>query len=362
MRRIAALDLLRGLAAFAVAIPHFLLYHRIGGAQLEAVAAIAVEVFFALSGFVLGHQILLCVAVGGRSYRIFLIRRWMRTVPPYIVALVLASMLSGMLLSGHFLAYLFYVQNLLPMPQADDYYAVAWSLSVEEWFYISFPVVVLAASRLAGRRGAGFCALAAVGFIGAVSLARILHGDGGNWGFEVRRVVVFRVNSIAYGFLLYLAVQRLKFRSAGTQAALAIAAAAGALAAFAAADRTLLDGAPGRQLFPFVAALFGVLLVLAFHLGERWIGRSRAVAAFCEYLGRISYSIYLFHSTALILLGPGLPETATGVRFAIYLALIAAFASAFYWWFERPILAARPRFRTPTGEPVSATAEPALPR
>src|SRR4029077_7448865 len=133
----------------------------------------------------------------------------------------LASMLSGKLLSGDFFAYLFYVQNLLPAPQADDYYAVAWSLSVEVWFYVSFPVIVLAAARLASRRGAGFCALVAAGFIAAVSLARILHGDGGNWGCEVRRVVVFRVDSIAYGFLLYLAVQRLKFASSRNTAVIA---------------------------------------------------------------------------------------------------------------------------------------------
>src|SRR5262245_36120912 len=59
--RVVSLDLLRGLAAFAVMVPHFFMYY-LGEASdfAEVVSITAVEVFFVLSGFVLGPQIMLC--------------------------------------------------------------------------------------------------------------------------------------------------------------------------------------------------------------------------------------------------------------------------------------------------------------
>src|SRR5262245_26648790 len=59
--RIDSLDLLRGLAAFAVMIPHFFMYFLQDASSLAEIFSItAVEVFFILSGFVLGPQIMLC--------------------------------------------------------------------------------------------------------------------------------------------------------------------------------------------------------------------------------------------------------------------------------------------------------------
>jgi peptidoglycan/LPS O-acetylase OafA/YrhL len=51
--RIASLDLLRGLAAFAVAISHYLIFSSVTAAVPETISVLAVEVFFILSGFVL---------------------------------------------------------------------------------------------------------------------------------------------------------------------------------------------------------------------------------------------------------------------------------------------------------------------
>src|SRR5260370_5468036 len=104
MKRIASLDFLRGLAAFGVALPHYLTLNAWGHLLAEAVADTGVEVFFVLSGFVLAPQILTMV-VGGpfRNLRIFLIRRWMRTIPPYLIALVLTAAITGGLLTSDFL-------------------------------------------------------------------------------------------------------------------------------------------------------------------------------------------------------------------------------------------------------------------
>ena len=56
-RGIVSLDLLRGLAAYLVIIPHFFLFMGYDLKPLEFLAAFSVEIFFVLSGFVLGPQL-----------------------------------------------------------------------------------------------------------------------------------------------------------------------------------------------------------------------------------------------------------------------------------------------------------------
>ena len=92
MKRSASLDFLRGAAAFAVAIPHYLTANAPFQPFAEAFAIAGVEVFFVLSGFVLAPQIVdWVVGKPWRNLGVFLVRRWMRTIPPYVVALVVIA-------------------------------------------------------------------------------------------------------------------------------------------------------------------------------------------------------------------------------------------------------------------------------
>ena len=150
--RVAGLDLLRGLAALSVALPHFLAYRGVFPDSAETISALAVEVFFVLSGHVLAPQILFCLDAGRPRYLgVFLMRRWMRTIPPYLFALVLISLVSGQLLTADFFRYAFYVQNLVSQHNAEDYFPVAWSLSIEEWFYVTMPIWLLVATSWLAR-------------------------------------------------------------------------------------------------------------------------------------------------------------------------------------------------------------------
>ena len=204
-KRILSLDLLRGIAAFSVAIPHFLTYHGIAVQKLETFAIIAVEIFFVLSGYVLGPQILICLREPkARNLAIFLMRRWMRTIPPYVVALTFTAILFGRFLGHEFWLYAVYVQNLFSLKQLNDYFNIAWSLSIEEWFYLTFPLTLVILSVFAGRMDDRNLYRACFGYIALFTLLRLGHGASPDWGRDVRRVVIFRVDSIAYGFLLFL--------------------------------------------------------------------------------------------------------------------------------------------------------------
>jgi peptidoglycan/LPS O-acetylase OafA/YrhL len=53
-------------------------------------------------------------------------------------------------------------------------------------------------------------AVVGVGLVVAISIARLTFGDFAQWDAEVRRVVVFRIDSIVFGFLLYIAIAKLE--------------------------------------------------------------------------------------------------------------------------------------------------------
>jgi peptidoglycan/LPS O-acetylase OafA/YrhL len=346
--RIDSLDLLRGMAAFAVMVPHFFMYYLGDAATAaEIVSVTAVEVFFVLSGFVLGPQIVLCAERRDwLTVRTFLVRRWMRTIPSYLVALLAISVIFGQLGSGDFFRYAAYVQNLSSQYNVRDYFPVAWSLSVEEWYYVAFPPFLLLYVKLTKGTGEWFqYACATVLLITCISLLRFLYADTADWGAQVRRVVVFRIDSIAYGFLLYLVLQRVRFEWSlrlGTLAFLILAAATVVL--IKVNDEMLTNDAVWlRHIHPFASAAFGVSM-LVFFLSLNSLFQGPVRRAVCSYLGRISYPMYLFHLAVLYGLARVLPQDNAAWHFLLYVATAMLVSTAFYHGFEKPILAMRPRY------------------
>jgi peptidoglycan/LPS O-acetylase OafA/YrhL len=347
-RRIASLDFLRGTAALSVTIPHFFIFQHIGDRLAESISILGVEVFFVLSGYVLAPQIMFFVIERPslRNLRVFLTRRWMRTVPPYLIALMLMSVSAHALFTGDFFRYAVYLQNFFQQSNATDYFSTAWSLSVEEWFYILFPPFLMSIATFAAHKSAAYAVIAAALFILLISAIRQIFGDYPQWGPEVRRVVVFRMDAIAWGFLLNLTVTRAKMidritlahAMAGFAVMLTVAIALTTIIAETAGNRII------ESLFPFYASAFGASAIVLSLKVRRLFQDNRALCAASEYLGRISYSVYLFHLFVLETLGAALSHLPWPALLATYLAATMAVASLMFVAVESPILAARPKF------------------
>lgn len=347
--RIASLDMLRGVAAFAVAITHFLLLRSIAVPISETVAVLAVEIFFVLSGFVLAPQILFCVKSGEpRNVAIFLIRRWMRTIPPYLFALIAITVVAGPVKLADFLRYALYLQNFVRQENNVDYFPIAWSLSIEEWFYVLFLVFVFLDARFARRRDRGFCLFMAIAFIVLITVIRSIAGSSANWGYEVRRVVLFRIDSIAYGFLLYIATGWLDRRVTSWLARIAGGLISFALISVIAFQATLAIGMHENHLleslFPFLAAAFGMSAVSLFYSIGPLFARCRILATTSIFMGRISYSTYLFHLVIAMILVPELARFPLALQLGCYLVAIVGWTYVFYVYYERPILSCRPSY------------------
>lgn len=147
MNRLPGLDLLRAIAILWVMTYHALILGLIAPNEVARFGWMGVDLFFALSGFLIGGQLFKPIARGGKlEPGTFYARRLFRTVPTYLVVLALyftVPMFRERPGLGPLWQYLTFTQNLFV-----DFYRVkafshVWSLCVEEQFYLIAPLVVM---------------------------------------------------------------------------------------------------------------------------------------------------------------------------------------------------------------------------
>ena len=146
--RVFGLDLLRALAITFVIIGHA---NNLLADNYKIPYIDGVDLFFVLSGFLIGRILLkkFSSKEGNliKILRNFWVRRWFRTLPNYFlflginILLVYFGLIKGEL-NHYVLSYFVFLQNLyVPV---DFIFWESWSLSVEEWFYFLFPLVLIA--------------------------------------------------------------------------------------------------------------------------------------------------------------------------------------------------------------------------
>lgn len=165
--RVSGLDGLRTLAVAVVVVHHVEPDVLPGG-------AVAVDVFFTISGFVITRLLLAeYVRRGGISLRSFYRRRWLRLVPALLAlcafCVLLASTTSlwgfdGSLqaagLSAAFLTNVVRAMEAGPYSELTRPLAHTWSLAVEEQFYLLWPLVLLFVLRRFRARTVLLCTAA----------------------------------------------------------------------------------------------------------------------------------------------------------------------------------------------------------
>ncbi len=159
----AELDVARATAITLVMLFHFneQIFHLPKNsflAQLAAWGYHGVDLFFALSGFLIGGQIIEEALKGTFSFKKFYLKRFWRIVPPYYAAItafvVFYSLgtnqfiLNNKKLLQDFIIHIFYLQDYI---RPIMYGGLYWSLAVEEQFYIIAPILVFLLIKL-GRR------------------------------------------------------------------------------------------------------------------------------------------------------------------------------------------------------------------
>ncbi len=221
-------------------------------------------------------------------------------------------------------------------------------LAVEEWFYLLFAPLLFLVGRVLGRGDRRLEVAFAALFILAVAALRAFAAPH-DWDLDVRRATVFRVDSIVWGYLLYLALEKrplLALKTVmGSRTFAALGAALGLATAleFGVAIGAVGGSAAAEQAFPYSSALFGMAVVGFFREADL-LFKGRAVSAVSFYLGRISYSAYLFHIVIVMAVKPRIADWPLVAQLGLYIALVCALSTVFWRGFERPILARRPGY------------------
>jgi peptidoglycan/LPS O-acetylase OafA/YrhL len=113
------------------------------------------DLFFFLSGFLIGSILLRSLAVQGtQNIRRFYLRRIFRTFPSYYVVLTYLVLTTALTARQHArLPYEYlYATNFMPLGRGDVIMFWGWSLSLEEQFYLTVPVLFVVLQRLKGDR------------------------------------------------------------------------------------------------------------------------------------------------------------------------------------------------------------------
>jgi len=342
IKRYSSIDQLRFIAALSVAISHFMISNNGYDLNLEIISSISVEVFFIISGFVLAPQIIKILENNSiKNYRIFLIRRWYRTIPLYVLSLILTSIILNKFFTIDFLKYLLFLQNLIFIWLENDYFSISWSLAVEEWFYILFPLFLIFFFKFKKTIEKKTIINASILFILLIFLIRLFFASENNWGSDVRRIVLYRLDSIVYGFILFFFKD--KFKPVFLYKIILIIL----FLIFSLLIFNILYMNASKDYnfykvsFHFIVAIWGSILVIIFYIfDEKYI--SKNMIRFNMFLGKISYSIYLFHLLIIFIIST--ISASLLVKIIIYLILQLAISILLYYYFEEPILKARPHF------------------
>ena len=342
------LDALRALAIGLVVFTHigFALYT--GRLEwFERVAPDGVDLFFVLSGFLISLSLLRHLE-GGGSYWHFWLKRAVRTIPPFFVALTLYATLVAIVPNDEpgpsILSFLF-LQNIA-WPVVGGF-PESWSLSVEEWYYASF-ILLAAALPIARTKKLLIAAfvLLAVAICYRATMAVHMTRDITIFQGTIHHAVISRLDGPAMG--VFAAYSYLRFPSLWRSNRVTVACTiVGMLGTWGLINVgiSLLDFKSWELLYPpffyveptLVTFSWALLLVPAMRLSTPM----EPINAVTRQVARSAYSIYLTHYS--IIMSLIVPLIKHG-RLLAFLLLTLIFSQAFYFLIERPALRARHLF------------------
>ena len=325
-----SLDLLRGFSGYGVAFCHLhaFIYKNI---HLEYFSLLFVEFFFVLSGFVLYPQ-LIRILDNKSNLAIFYQRRWIRTLPLYFIVIFLVSSIFDETLSKDFFKYLLFIQKIIPDVLSSDYYPVAWSLSIEEFFYLSFPLIIIFLGR------DGLIKKVIILFV-IIMIAKLLLADKVESNF-FRTGTLFRFDAILLGFILrFFQDKILKYKYISSIILLVL------IFVFYFAESYVLANEEEfiiKVTFIILLQLLSLLTLNTFLIFEP-IMKINLIKNFSILISRQTYSVYLVHIIFIYFLEKAQFNIYNTV--SLYVLLLFISSSLIYYFIERPLLKMRPKLK-----------------
>lgn len=347
--RIFGLDIIRTIAILIVVIVHGRIvlkdtrFRKFPDIRLID----GVDLFFVLSGFLIGGILIREInskkKFGLRETVGFWKRRWLRTLPNYYLILLVNYIIVYYKIiivdiNQFNWKFLFFLQNF--KASFYGFFEESWSLSIEEWFYILFPIILIIALRfLTPKKAFIFVTILMLilPFINrTLSIDKSII-EWNDWDNTFRKIVVMRLDSIAYGLLAswilyyyndYWVKLNKLFLALGI-----------CLIAF------ILWYRPGNDTFYRQVAFLSLvpISVMFFLPFAHSIKAGKGIVANCiTHLSKISYSMYLINLAlvAEVIRDKFTPitENAAIRYYVFYWVIVISVSTILYRYFEKPIM------------------------
>ena len=343
-----ALDGLRGIAVVEV-----LLFHA--GFSWAPGGYLGVTTFFVLSGFLITALLLVeRDTLGSVDLRAFWVRRARRLAPAMLLMVAVVLVYASSMryppanLVGDAVATLTWVANWRFVFNHQSYGALfgqpsplqhAWSLGVEEQFYLVLPIAAL---LLLGRRRAPrrwrFALVVGAGVIASTIAAAVLHKPGAPAGHAYFGTDARAAEPLVGVLLALLLVNAGGLRQFGGWARRAI----GVIGLAGVITLVVMSARLGEQSDALyrggflIAALASAAAVAACVQRDTLLARGVANPLLVA-LGRISYGVYLFHWPVFLWLSPARTGLPLGPLFVLRSAVTLGAAAASFMLIEQPI-------------------------
>jgi peptidoglycan/LPS O-acetylase OafA/YrhL len=340
LTHVSALDGVRFLAFMGVFV-HHAAQNRPALRRFTEFGALGVQVFFVLSGFLIGS---ILYDLRGREQLplrtrllTFYVRRGLRIFPLYYVALLVLTPLPalGFDMFGSpsdlpwNLAYLSNVRMVLAGRSMGGL-SHFWSLSVEEHFYLIAPLLVL---KLSSRSLARVCV--------AVWIACIAARGYYAASYDALAVLsFFQFDCLLFGVAAALLHAEQSFLGISRHTAMRLAWPCALAVPFLEAGARSAN--PSVAAFSEAFSQFAFSWATAGAILRLWTTPESLAARLCAlppfvYLGRISYGLYVWHFPLLLLTSALLGGRVQQGSSLIALGVTIAVASVSFYAFERPI-------------------------
>jgi peptidoglycan/LPS O-acetylase OafA/YrhL len=346
--RIFGLDAVRAFAILLVMISHsrFFNHHFIDLYKLGNLGYLGVELFFVLSGFLIGQILIGSFEKDSSLANLFdfWLKRWIRTLPNYYLFLLIVTFIALLIIEKptpkHPLFYLFFFQNFAW--ERPLFFRESWSLCVEEWFYLIFPITLFFINKITRNINKSIIIAALV--IMLISLITRLWLRWQDFT-TIRMIVLCRLDGMMFGILVayikfYHKEIYYKYRQSYLYVGLFLFLITTIYTIFY-IKNNFFD-----KMFLFYIVSFSFALILPF--ADSW--KAIKVSFFSRAVEKISlwsYSLYLCNiSIEEILVKIRNNYGLMGLKSSFVLLIVfwiisIAFAAFIYTFFEKPVLSKR---------------------
>ena len=394
-KRVFGLDVMRALAILIVVDAHstVALKEYYDGAFWHHLLPDGVELFFVLSGFLIGGILIRTYEKNGRFDGGLLLnfwtRRWFRTLPNYYLVLtgLIALAVGRAWRSGlhhslpakdELIKYYLFLQNFARY--VPDFFPETWSLAIEEWSYITLPLILWVLHTLMPARWPRqrIVLIAILLIIVGTNIGRFVAAvltpiSAGELGF--RGIVVTRLDAISYGVLAAYVKHYFPsfWTNDRTRSRLAVIGLILIVLTSFTASIIILKYYVQADIYPayvfykrtFYFPIIGLSMALVVPYMDGWrtatgLWARFGIARLITHVSLISYSMYLLNLTPIMLtLLERFPTTSAAVgwtKVGVFWGLTLVVSTLLFAYFEKPVTELRERLSKK--EPTLLTNEP----